>query len=557
MAKWQTREQVSDDIETQLLASRGIDDKDKFFSPDYEKDLRDPFGLLGMDKAVDRILSAIKKREKIAVFGDYDADGVCASAIFHDFFKKIGFENFAVHIPDRNIEGYGLNFEAIEQFEKEQVDLIITVDCGIADYDEIRKANENGIDTVVLDHHLQPEKIPQAIAIVDPKQEKDDYPFEMLAGAGVAFKTIQALVDKGGFAVTPGWEKWLLDLVAIATVADMMPLEDENRVLVFYGLQVLKKTRRPGLLKLFEKTKIQQQYITEDDIAFLIAPRINIAGRMDHANASYALLTTESVSEAEWIAEHLDSLNVERKETVAKILDEIDKRAKDYKKKPEIIVEGDLSWPVGVLGLTANKVMEKYECPVFLWGAAAAEKIKGSCRSNGMINLVDLMRQLPDGFLKEFGGHAAAAGFSLERDKIGDFKEEVVKLFGKIDKKETEALLWIDKEIKLEKIDWDFLQTVEKFRPFGMGNSRPYFLFKNLEVSRVNKFGNGGIHLRLDFSTRDGLISAIGFFMSNGHWDIKSGDKIDLAASIERNYFNGYDELRLRIIDIRNLPACR
>jgi len=326
--EWKIRGQTDGGIEEQLLSVRKIDDKNSFFSPDYERDLYGPFELLNMDKAVDRILGAIKKNEKVIVFGDYDADGVCSSSIFHDFFKKIGFENFETYIPDRNTEGFSLTLGVIEKFSKDNVDLIITLDCGVTDYDEVRKANEQGMDVVILDHHLQAEKLPQAVAIVDPKQEKDDYPFEMLCGAAVAFKTIQALIDKGGFNITPGWEKWLLDLVAVATVADMVPLCDENRVLLHYGLRVLKKTNRVGFLALFKKLKINQKNVTEDDIAFLIAPRVNIASRMEHASISYSLLTTESSEESKWVVGRLDDLNKERRSVVEGILDEVEKRIK-------------------------------------------------------------------------------------------------------------------------------------------------------------------------------------------------------------------------------------
>lgn len=543
-----------------MLSSRGIkteEEKKKFFNPDYERDLGDPFKMRDMNKAVRRILSAIKKNEKVIIFGDYDADGVCASAILHDFFKKIGFDNFEVCIPDRNNEGYGLNMTAIDEFINKKVNLVITVDCGITDYEEVEKLNEAGIDTVVLDHHLEPDKLPRAAAVVDTKQEKDNYPFKIFVGAGVAFKTVQALIKKGSASrrinIIPGWEKWLLDLVAIATVADMFPLVGENRVLVFYGLQVLKKTQRPGLLSLFKNSGVSQKHATEDDIAFTLAPRINIASRMDHANVSYSLLTTESFEEADWASRHLNELNNERKETVGIIVSEIDRRLAAKKEPLGIIIEGDLSWnTAGLLSLAANRILENYGKTVFLWGKTAAGIIKGSCRSDGSVNLVELMKAMSEGTFLESGGHALASGFSLTEDKIGELEKELPKIYQKIKQPMEENVIWIDKEISLEELDNSFLDNLEKFSPFGIGNPKPVFLLKGLKIFNFKEFGNGGIHLQLDFQKESGkIISAIGFFMTKEKFNLRKEDTIDLLASVERNNFRGSDDLRLRIVDIK------
>jgi single-stranded-DNA-specific exonuclease len=293
--------------------------------------------------------------------------------------------------------------------------------------------------------------------------------------------------------------------------------------------------------------------VSEDDIAFVIAPKINLASRMGHANTSYALLTTSSSEEADWITRHLEGLNKDRRLAVDKILKQVDAKLAGLGEKPEVIVEGDPGWVMGVLGLTASRIMEKYHCPVFLWGQTSGGKellVKGSARAEN-VNLVDLMNALPKDLLLEFGGHARSAGFSLERDRVGEFKAELLKAFRAVKRPEQEDVLWLDKELDLGEVDWDLLETVEKFRPFGAGNPPPLFLFRDLPVFNVKMFGNGGIHLRLDFKGKDGLISAIGFFMPNGDLNIKQGDKIDLAASIERNIYNGNNELRLRIVDLR------
>ena len=556
MKQWVIREKVSENLEEHLLFYRGIKTKEeaeKFLNPDYEMDLHDPFEILDMDKAADRILQAVKNNERIIIFGDYDADGVCAAAIFYDFFKKIDFENFHIHIPDRHLDGYGLTSEAIDEFIEQKAGLIITVDCGITDYDEVEKINKAGIDAVIIDHHLVPEKLPNAFAIIDSKQEKDNYPFKYLCGAGTAFKTIQALIIKGNFNIVPGWEKWLLDLVAIATIADMVPLVGENRILACYGLKVLEKTNRIGLLNLFRRLDMSQKNITEDDISFMIAPRINIASRMDHANTSFELLTTSSSEEANWITSRLESLNNDRRGIVDAIIDEVDKRI-SQEELPNIIVEGDLGWNTGVLGLTAHRLIDNYKRPVFLWGKGKAKQIKGSCRSDGSVNMVELMGILPEGILIEMGGHAMAGGFSLAEEKIGEFKKEILKAYEKMPKEKTEnGILHIDKELNIDEINWKFYGVVEKFRPFGIDNPKPVFLFSDAEIVNVRKFGNNGLHLQLDFERSKGeKISAIGFFMAQQeNFNFIAGQRVDLVASLEKSTYRTLPELRLKIIDVK------
>ncbi len=553
--KWELKEQVSEDIEEQLLYCYGIDPekKEDFFNPDYEKDLHDPFGMLNMEKAALRIISAIKNNEKILVYGDYDADGICGAVIFYDFFKKINFSNFEIYIPNRHKDGYGLTLESIGEFKNKGVELIVTVDCGITDVEEIEEAAKKGMDTLVIDHHLQQEKLPPALAVVDPKQEKDEYPFKMLCGTAVAFKTINAIVERGDFNIVEGWTKWLLDLVCIATIADMMPLTDENRALVFYGLQVLRKTKRPGLLALFKKLKIKQKNIKEDDVAFFIAPRINTAGRMGQAGMSFELLSTGNPEEARWTVDRLDRKNDERRELVGRIVDEVDKIIVAGTKDSKLLCFGNKNWEPGVLGIAANRVLENYNKPVILWGKGDGKYFKGSARSNGSINLVELMKFLNGDFFLDYGGHAMSAGFTATGEKIKDMEKAFKGALSKAGPKKVEDVIFADKEAELGEINWKFMNTVEKFEPFGMDHSKPVFLIKNLEVFNVKMFGNGGIHLQLDFE-RDNkkIVSAIAFFMKNeGTFEVKKGDKIDLLASVERSTFKGYDELRLRIVDFR------
>ena len=544
------------DIVRQFLFNRGIKtsrEAEIFLNPDYERDLHNPFEILDMEKAVRRITDAVKKNEKIVIFGDYDADGICATVVFYDFFKKVGFENFHVHIPDRNLDGYGLTPPAIDEFIKQKVNLIITLDCGISDFDEVGKANNAGIEVIIIDHHLVPEKIPNAYAIVNSKQLADKYPFKFLSGTGIAFKTICAIIQKGEFNIMPGWEKWLLDVVAIATVADMVPLVDENRTLVFYGLKVLQKTQRPGLISFYKRFALNAQNISEDDLSFVVAPRINVASRIDHATISFDLLTTNLPEEAVWISERLDVMNSERKDAVEKIIAEIDKDA--HYKDGDIIVAGSANWHPGVLGIAANRLLEKYNCPVFLWGKGIAEEIKGSCRSNGSINLVEFMGKLPEDILIDFGGHALAGGFSVKKDGAEKFKDEVLALYEKFPKQKVEnGVLYLDEKLGIDDVNWDFYSLIiEKFRPFGVENQKLVFGFDDLEIERVKKFGNNGVHLQLDFKKKEGdIVSAIGFFMAkDNNFNLGPGQRVNLAASLEKNYFRNNLELRLRIVDVK------
>lgn len=547
----------------QLLFYRDIksaDEAERFFNPDYEIDMHDPFLMLGMEETVLRILRAIENKEKIVVFGDYDADGISGSVIFYDFFKKIGFENFHIHIPNRYKDGYGLTLGAIDEFIEDGINLIITVDCGITDAPEVKKAKDAGIDTIIIDHHIVQDGAPEAYAIIDAKQDGETYPFKFLSGAGAAFKTVQGLIrrgtDTGQFNIVEGWEKWLLDVASIATIADMVSLRDENRTIVYFGLKVLRKTKRVGLISLYKKLKLNSEYLNEDDIGFMVAPRINTASRMGHATTSFNLLITDNKEEAQTIASDLEGKNGERKESVQVILDAVENKFSGNEDNiPPIIVLGDFSWMPGVLGLAANRIMEKYQRPVFLWGKADAHEIKGSCRSDGTIDLVKFMEGV-SGLFTGFGGHALAGGFSVAPEKLDLLEQEAVEAYKKVEKMENGfASLEIDSRLGLNDINWKNWNIIEKFAPFGMENPKPVFLFENIKISEVKMFGNGGIHLELAFTKKNGsLVKAIGFFMAVDKFNdliLEEGKNIDLVATAEKSMFRGVPELRLRIVDIR------
>ncbi|MBP6931452.1 MAG: DHH family phosphoesterase, partial [Candidatus Pacebacteria bacterium] len=310
-----------------LLKNRGIktEDSDKFLNPNYETDIYDPYLLKDMERACVRIFEAVEAKEKIVVYSDYDCDGIPAAVIMHDFFTKIGYENFLVYIPDRHLEGYGLNKEAVDEFIKTEVKLVITFDLGITAVEEVATATANGIDVIITDHHLPHEHIPKAYAIINPKQSDCSYPDDMLCGAGLAFKLVQGLIKKYGeyWSIQNGWEKWLLDMAGLATIADQVPLLHENRVLAYYGLKVLQKARRPGLAELLKKANVDPKNIIEDDVGFTIAPKLNAASRMDSPMRAFELLSTTDLVQAKTLATHLDKINTERKTIVAHIMKDV------------------------------------------------------------------------------------------------------------------------------------------------------------------------------------------------------------------------------------------
>ena len=542
----------------QLLYTRGIitnEDAEKFLSPSYESGVYDPFLILNMDKAVERIITAIDSGERIIVYGDYDCDGIPGSVILHDFFKKIGYSNARVYIPHRHDEGYGLNKRAIDTFASEGVSLIITVDSGITDVEEVAHANTHGIDTIITDHHLPGEVLPEAYAIINSKQKDDIYPDSMLCGAGVAFKLVQALLlkEKNRFGVQEGWEKWLLDMAGISTVADMVPLKNENRVLAYYGLKVLRKSRRPGLKELLRITRVSQMHITEDDIGFMIAPRINAASRMDVPRRAFELLATETQEEAKELAKHLENLNKERKLLVARIVKDAKKRLSE-REIADVIVLGKPEWKVGVLGIACSNLVEEYDRPVFLW-SREGDSIKGSCRGNGTCNVVELMRAVPEGVFENVGGHAEAGGFSISQDNIHALEEHLITAYQKVKKgKKARTEIIVDAELSLSEVHWQLFHDINQLAPFGIENKKPLFKIKDVYIKNISQFGKDNNHLKVVLAD-DGVagVEAIGFFMNKENLtrsDVESGARADVVGSIEKSVFRGKPELRVRVIDV-------
>ncbi len=545
------------EITGRLLYNRGITENDEahvFLNPSYDEHTHDPFLLKGVDKAVERILTAIKENQKTVIFSDYDTDGIPGAVVLHDFFKKVGYENFTNYIPHRNREGFGLNTEAVKKFIDEKTDVLITIDCGIANFDEVEVANEGGIDVIITDHHLPNHKIPNAYAIVNPKQAGCEYPFKELCGAAVVYKLVQALIAKGEFEIRDGWEKWLLDMVGIATVSDMVPLVGENRVFARYGLKVLRKSPRPGLQHLLKLSRTSQKYLTEEDIGFTIGPRINAASRMDKPEDAFALLSTDDLEHAGTHAEHLDHINNERKGVVASMVKEAKKKLKERGEIGPVIVIGNPHWKPSLLGLVCNSLSEAHNKPSFAWGRDGSPTIKGSCRSDGVINLVHLMEKVEDGVLSEYGGHAFSGGFSATEEGIHMLEEALTKAHTALDPDDVAVnLITIDSQLSFDDITWGLYDEIEKLSPYGVGNPKPVFLFKDVKPTFVGTFGKQKNHLKLIFLNSLGeKINAITFFKTPDSFKdtIKEGDKINLIAHLEKSTFGYKPELRLRIVDI-------
>ncbi len=547
-----------------LLRNRGIEGaeaKEKFLRPNYERDFYDPFLMHDMERACVRIFEAVEAKELITVYSDYDCDGIPGAVVLHDFFKQIGYENVHYYIPHRHDEGYGLHMEAIKGFIEDGTKLLITIDLGITAVAETAEAQANGIDVIITDHHIPHEILPKAYAIVNPKL--GSYPDSMLCGAGVVFKLVQGLIKKYGeyWKIKEGAEKWLLDMAGLATLSDMVPLVNENRAIAFFGIKVLQKSPRLGLRELFSAMKIEQRYLTEEDITFMVTPRLNAASRMDDPDRAFELLVTEKPAEAIALATHLTKINDTRKTLVAGIMKDVHATLKD-REECSVIVVGNPKWQFGVLGLVAGKLTDHYGKPAFVWGQNGDSDIKGSCRSDGTINVVELMTHINTAFMG-FGGHELAGGFSVSREEIHFLPERIEKAFHELtrstssgqakEKEEGIGDVKVDAKISVDSVDADLWKVVEQFSPCGLGNPKPTFLFETIEISEAKLFGKEKNHLELKFkNSRGKKITAIAFFKTFDDFSIpiEIGNKINLIATLEFSRFAGKNEIRLRIVDI-------
>ena len=539
----------------QLLYNRGLTEQsaiDGFVNPDYGQDLHDPYLFQDMPKAVDRIFKAIRGDERMVVHGDYDADGVCASVLLHKVLTAMGGQ-VEVFLPQRDVEGYGMNRKTIEKFIADKVKLIITVDCGLSNREEITLAQKSGIDTIVTDHHQEPPKLPdKAIAIINPALTKETYPFKKLAGVGVAYKLCQALVKDTRTRLEEDTLKWLMDLVAVGTVADISPLIGENRTMVYYGLVVLQKTRCLGLRELILQTSLNLPKLDTHDIGYKIAPRINAAGRIDHANTAFQLLTTNNPGEASQIAAGLNQTNVDRQQMTDLIIKEAKEQIGQVTDRKKVLIAHGKDWPTGIVGLVAGRLADEFNRPVLIIGGAD-DQPTGSGRSIPGFNITAAMQQVAK-HLARYGGHEQACGFTLKnREALADFKKDVKEIASQEIKNEhLIPEIDIELEAELEEITWDLFAELEKFKPYGEANPRPKFAAKNLNVVGLQSVGSDNQHLRIMVNHKTTQVyKTIGFCFGDWCQRIKIGDQVDLIFEVDINEWNGSRELQLKIKDIR------
>jgi single-stranded-DNA-specific exonuclease len=542
------------ELQKELFRKRGINTQkeiEEFLNPDFDKHIHDPFLLPDMKKACERVHEAIKNDELIVIYSDYDADGIPGGVIMADFFKKIGYKNFENYIPHRHDEGFGLNMDAVQSFIDKGVKVLITVDCGITDVEETNLATNSGIDVIITDHHIPHSEPPKAFAILNPKLSENKYPFDMLCGASIAWKFVTALIKTGDFNIVAGWEKWLLDMAGIATLSDMVPLTGENRVIAHYGLRVARKSRRPGLVTLLAKIKVSQNNLTEDDVGFMISPRINAASRMGHPIDAFNMLSADTEREALKYVSHLIAINDERKKLTLSLSKQIEIILKEKKIIPNVIVIGDASWKPGILGLVANNIAEKYKRPVFLWGRESGLLIKGSVRSGNLTDIVSLMKKVENLF-EDYGGHAASGGFSISHEKVDSLEQSLNDVYeNNLENKNENNDSNIDAYITIENIDKDLIAMLDKMAPFGLGNPKPIFCIQGVVVENIKDFGKGGTHLELVVSNKGKRVKCISFFKNSNHFPIiKEKRPIDIVCHIEKSYWNNKTEIRARIINI-------
>ena len=532
-------------IVASIIANKGLKDNNEIevFLHPRRGDFHDPFLMPDMDKAVARIIQAIDNKEKVAIYGDYDVDGITSSTVLHRFLEERGLHT-DIYIPNRLNEGYGLNKKEIEAIAETKHTLIITVDCGITGYDEIEYAKTFGIDTVVTDHHEPPEKLPDAIAVVDCKRKDNKYPFNGLAGVGVAFKLTQALAIKLNLPE----ESYLkyLDIVCVGTISDIVPLVDENRTISKLGLRLVKQTRNIGLKVLLES--IGYKKIDSNTISFGIAPRINACGRMGHEKEALKLFLTNNIEEAKQITQKLNEYNLQRQEIEKRIFDEAQELMQnpEEQKLPCIVLRKE-NWHHGVIGIVSSKITDMYFKPSILM-CIEDKEAKGSGRSIPGFDIHEALENCKEN-IKQFGGHSMAIGITIDNDKFDDFKKQIEEYAENKQISEIVPVLNIDEKVQLKNINLSDIKDLELLEPFGEANKPPIFQINNLKIESIRTLTQGK-HLKLDVKEENTRFSAIGFNLGNLANDYKIGDKVNIAGFLEINSFNGMDSIQINIKDI-------
>ncbi len=537
-----------------LLSLRDVNtfyDAKTFFRPDIDH-LHDPFLMKDMDKASRRLASAVCNHEKVLVYGDYDVDGTTATASLLLFLKNFGLDA-TYYIPHRFKEGYGINPEGVKYASEIGASLIVSVDCGITAVKEARQARELGIDLIICDHHTVGDKLPECIAVLDPKRSDCNYPFDGLSGAGVGFKLIQATISKLGLGIDKSYE--YLDLIAISIASDIVPIIDENRVLMRKGLELINEKPRPGikaLIDLVQKNNSAEK-VTTSTIVFSIGPRINAAGRMGDAAVAVELMISDSEETAGRIASQLETINDKRRETDRRTMDEalamLDSKFDMEELSSMVLHHPD--WNLGVIGIVASRLVDTYYRPAIMLSTVEG-KIKGSARSVKGFNIYDALKECED-LLEQFGGHEFAAGLTMEKENLAEFRKRINQIaFQKLQENDFKPELMIDSKMDLSHVDMKFWKLLSQFEPFGPGNLRPVFVSENVDI-----FGDPAIvgkgHLKMKIRQNgSGIFDAIGFNMHEFMPAVrKSKDcRVDVAYVIEENYWNNKRSLQLRLKDI-------
>ena len=524
-----------------LVYQRGIQTEEAlrdFLEPSLDQ-LHDPYELHDMDKAVTRIRQAIENYEQILIYGDYDADGMTSASIVKEALEQLGAE-CQVYLPNRFTDGYGPNASVYKYFiENQGISLIVTVDNGVAGHEAIELAQSMGVDVIVTDHHSMPEVLPDAYAIIHPEHPEAEYPFKHLAGCGVAFKLATVLLEEV--------QVELLDLVAIGTIADMVSLTGENRILVKYGLSVLKNAQRIGLQELFKIAGIQSDELNEETVGFQIAPRLNALGRLDDPNPAIELLTGFDEEEARDIALMINQKNEERKEIVQKIYDEA-KTMVDLN-KPVQVLAGE-GWNPGVLGIVAGRLLEELHQPVIVLNIEN-DLAKGSARSIEAVDIFEALDPHRDLFVA-FGGHAGAAGMTLEANKLEALSQVLVAYIedNQVDLS-TKNELFLDEELSLPDLTLETLKNFEKLAPFGMDNKKPVFYLKDFKVENARTMGAGNTHLKLKISQANVAFEVVAFGLGNLATEFSQTKNLELAVTLSVNKWNGQTSLQLMLVDAR------
>jgi len=532
-----------------ILEARGINDnlKSSFLQPDYSNQY-DPFLLPDMQKAVDRLGDALKKQEHIMVYGDYDIDGLTATALILDAFSSFGFENIDVYMPNRFVEGYGLTIDAVEKISAGGANLILTVDCGSLSEKEIIRANELGIDVIVTDHHNVAETQPPAIAVVNPKRINHKYPFIDLAGVGVAFKLVQAMQTK--FSGLPkGQEKWLLDLVALGTVCDVVPLIDENRTNVYWGLKVLARTKRPGLKALMAVSKVEVRKVNSRSLGFSLGPRMNAAGRLETAQYALDMLISDDSLAALETAQYLDTLNTTRRTDQAKILKAAIAQAEELALDPVLVVS-NADWSHGIVGIVASKLLERYKKPTFVL-QEIGKVTKGSARSYGDFSAADAIKA-SKGVISKGGGHKLAAGVTLPTENIEAFRKILNDFYNSLDLHGQEELLLpkADTNANLNEVTDDLIDLLSQLEPFGYGNPQPILKTDSLLVVNSRKMGDSAQHLKLELQDENGDSMWFLAFNAPDYFFVENGTRLSIWYHPDINEWQGRRTVEGRLLHL-------